>query len=100
MKTRCWWRGSREPVPNVVERASQVAEIAAALLLRWRADAEQGHIGPVEGNGRIRGCSEVSTHDGSRYELVDARLNDRTAARSDLVYLHRVNINATYLVTS
>jgi hypothetical protein len=85
---------------NVVQSASQIAEIGAALLHRGRADTEQRDIGSVQSSDRIRGCREVPTHDGAPYELVDTRLNNRTSAGSDVVDLHGVNVDAAYFVTS
>ena len=89
-----------ESSPDVVQRAPQIAQIGAALMHRRRTDAEQGHIGPVQGYDGIRGRTEIALLHCGRHELVDARLDHRAPPGADVIDLHRVDIDAAYLMAS
>jgi hypothetical protein len=70
------------------------------LRHRWRTDAKQGDIGPIQRQNRIRGRREVATFDRTRYEFIDARFDDRAPPRTNMVDLYIVDIDATHLMAS
>ncbi len=83
---------------DVVDRPADVGQVGGATGRRWRPDAHQGHVGPVQSlRGGRPGVQRAARHR-LRDQRIQPRLGHRAAAGPDLAGLGRVDVDSPYVM--
>ena len=76
----------------------EVLQVEAAVLAARRADAEQRDVGAADGVRGVGGRAQAAVRDALAQQILEAGLDDRTAASVDRRHLVGVDVDADHLV--